>query len=156
MSRYAVAVNDVDCPVLVELEVSMIDGQPECVELRCQPRAGRTVTSEMLRKVPLRRFLRESANAFSIRVAVQDGVEVVSTSGADDEPLLTRAAQQRQRRQITDAFLREVAAVHSAAETKPTVAVMRHFHAARATASRWVREARDRDFLPGSRVVTRL
>jgi hypothetical protein len=104
--------------------------------------------SEMLRKVTLRRYLRESAIAYSIRVTVQDGVEVVSASGTGDERLLTRAAQHRARRQITDEFLREVAAVYSEAETKPTVAVMRQFHGARATASRWIREARNRGFIP--------
>jgi hypothetical protein len=148
MNRYAVAVDDPACPVLVELEVAMIEGQPECVELRCQPRTGQLVTSEMLRKVPLRRYLRESANVYSVRVTTQHEVEVIATTGPGDEPLMTRAAQNRRRRQITDEFLRDVAAAYERAGTKPTLAVMHQFHGSRATASRWVREARNRGFLP--------
>jgi hypothetical protein len=148
--HYAVSVDDPDCPVLVELEVAMIDGQPECVGLRCLPRPGATVASEMLRKVPLRRYLRESATAYSVRSTMQHGVEVISATGTGDEPLLTRAAEQRQRREITDEFLEQVAAVYMAAETKPRAAVMLQLHGSKASASRWISEARNRGLITES------
>ena len=145
-SQYALAVDDPDCPVLIELEVTMIDGQPECTELHCQPRAGRPIASEMLRKVPLRRYLRESTPAYSIRRTVQHGVEVVAATGTGDEPLLLRAA----RRQMTNEFLREVAAVYEQATTKRVNAVREQLHGSRSSANRWVNEAKERGFIPDS------
>lgn len=148
MTRYAVEVDDPESPVISEVHVEVIDGKPECIELRCWPRpGGAPVSSEALRSVPLRRYLRQSTTLYSERVEFHGEVELHSATGTGDEPLLIRAAKQRPRQEMTDEFLREVAAVYSEAESKPTAAVMARFPSSRATASRWVALARERGFL---------
>jgi hypothetical protein len=145
--RYSVEVDDSNCPVLVEVHVVVIDGQPRCAELRCRPRpGGPPVTAENLRQVTLARYLRDSAVAYSVRVEFDEQGEwvFVQATGTGDEPMLERAARQRPRRQITDELLRDVARVYSEAETKPTLAVMRRFDLSRPTAGRWVGLARKR------------
>lgn len=146
--RYAVEIDDPDCPVLVELHVEMIDDQPRCSELRLRPKPeGPTVMSENLRQIPLAKYLRESTAMYSMRIEFDDEGEVLfaQATGSSDIPPLARAGNRRQRRQITDEFLRQVAKVYTAnVRSKPTLAVMRHFPTSRATASRWVAAARER------------
>jgi hypothetical protein len=146
-NEYAVEVDDPRCPVLLEIHVEVIDGRPECVELRCRQRpGGPPVSSERLRQVALRRYLRESTRLYSDLVLP----ELVQATGTGDELILARAEQESRRRAqpITDEHLAEVAEVYSAAGSKPTQAVLHRFHVSRPTASRWVRLARDRGFLP--------
>jgi hypothetical protein len=148
--HYGVEVDDAACPLLVELRVGVIDGQPRCEELRCRPRAGGgPVSSEDLRRVPLGRYLRESAALYSVRIEVDSEGKwlFMQPTGSGDEPLLAGAAHRRPRRQMTDELLRDVARVYSAALSKPTLAVMRRFHVSRPTAGRWVMEARRRGLL---------
>jgi hypothetical protein len=149
-TRYSVEVDDPECPILLEIHVAVVDGQPRCTELRCRPRpGGPPVSSENLRRVPLARYMRESAAQYSMRVVVYDaGQVVVSSTGTGDEPLLARATRQRPRQRMTDELLRAVARVYSEAGTKPTLAVMRRFYLSRPTAGRWVGLARKRGFLP--------
>ena len=151
-TRYAVEVDDPKCPILLEIHVAVVDGQPRCTELCCRPRpSGQPVSSENLRRVPLARYVRESAELYSMRVVVYGpGIDqvVVQATGTGDEPLLARAAQQRPRQAMTDDLLRDVARVYSKAESKPTLAVMRWFFLSRPTAGRWVVLARKRGFLP--------
>jgi hypothetical protein len=149
-TRYDVEIDDPECPILLEIHVAVVDGQPRCAELRCRPRpGGPPVSSENLRRVPLARYVRESAALYSMRVVVYDAGQVlVSSTGTGDEPLLARAAQQRPRQHMTDDLLRDVARVYSEAGTKPTLAVMRRFYLSRPTAGRWVVLARKRGFLP--------
>jgi hypothetical protein len=145
--HYAVKVDDPDCPVLVEVHVAVVDGQPRCAELRCRPRpGGPPVSSESLRRVALARYLRISTEMYSGRVEFNEHGEVmfVQTTGPGDEPLLARAAQRGPRKQMTDELLRDVARVYSEAKSKPTLAVMRRFHVSRPTAGRWVALARKR------------
>jgi hypothetical protein len=149
--RYAVEVDDPKCPVLVEVHVVVVDGQPRCAELRCRPKSGGPlVMSEDLRHVALARYVRQSAGMYAYRVEVDEDGQVVfaQSTGTGDEPLLARAVQKRPRQQMTDERLREVAQVYSEAGSKPTMAVMRHFYLSRPTAGRWVGLARDRGFLP--------
>ncbi len=149
--RYAVEVDDPECPFLVEIHVAVVDGQPRCAELRCRPRpGGPPVTSEGLRRVALARYLRESTVAYAEHLVLDEHGEVMfgRATGTGDESLLARAAQRRPRRQMTDDLLRDVARVYTEAESKPTVAVMRHFQVSRPTAGRWVMTARERGFLP--------
>jgi hypothetical protein len=149
--RYAVEVDDPNCPVLVEVHVVVVDGQPRCAELRCRPKSGGPpVTSESLRRVALARYLRESTTAYAQRVEFDEHGQVVfaQSTGTGDQPLLARAAQKRPRQQMTDELLRKVARVYSEAESKPTLAVMRHFYLSRPTAGRWVGLAREHGFLP--------
>ncbi len=150
MPRYAFEVDDPQCPTLLEIHVAVIDGQPQCAELRCRPRpGGPPVTSESLRWVALSQYVRASAELYCVRVVGHDeGQVVVSATGTGDGPLLARAAQQHPRQQMTDELLRDVARVYSEAGSKPTIAVMRRFHLSRPTAGRWVGIARKRGFLP--------
>jgi hypothetical protein len=149
--RYAVAVNDPDCPVLVEVHVAVVDGQPRCAELRCRPRPdGPPVSSESLRRVALARYLRQSAAMYSIRVSLDEKGDVIfmQATGTGDEADLAQAAGRQPRRQMTEDLLRDVARVYSEATSKPVLAVMRRFELSRPTAGRWVMEARKRGFLP--------
>ena len=103
LRQYAVEVDDPECPVLVEVHVEVIDGQPRCVELRCSPKPnGPPVSSEILRQIPLGRYVRQSAGLYSERWTVQGDIELHAATGSGDEPLLVRAAQRRPRRQMTD------------------------------------------------------
>jgi hypothetical protein len=149
MTRYGVEVDDPESPILTEVHVEVINGKPECVELRCRPRVGGPpVSSEALRRIPLARYVRQSTVLYSERVQVVGGGVLHSATGTGDEPLLVRAQRRRPRREMTDELLREVAGVYLAAESKPTLAVMTAFHAARPTASRWVALARQNGHLP--------
>jgi len=148
-TRYAFEVDDPECPVLLEIHVAVVDGQPRCAELRCRPRlGGPPVSSESLRRVALARYLRDSTTLYSVRVEFDEDGRVMfeQTTGTGDEALLARAAR-APRRQMTDDLLRDVARVYSEAYSKPTLAVMRRFHVSRPTAGRWVALARDRNFI---------
>jgi hypothetical protein len=148
MTRYAVEVDDAECPILVEIHVAVVDGQPQCVELLCRPRSGGPpVSSESLRQVRLARYVRQSTTLYSVRVEGHGDEEFMQATGTGDELLLARASQSRH--EMTDELLREVADVYSGAHgSKPTIAVMRHFDVSRPTAGRWVMEARKRGHLP--------
>jgi hypothetical protein len=147
-ARYAVEIDDPKGPLLLEIHVAVIEGQPRCVELRCRPRSGGPpVSSESLRRVPLARYVRESVALCSFRVEIHPSTWVVYPTGRGDGQLLGRASKQHPRRQMTDDLLREVARVYSEAESKPTLAVMNWFQLSRPTAGRWVMEARKRGFL---------
>jgi len=151
--RYAFEVDDDVCPFLVEIHVAVVEGQPRCAELRCRPRpGGPPVSSEGLRRLPLGRYLRESASLYAVRAQFDEQGEIVflQDTGTGDEEPLARAAKQRPRRQMTDDLLRDVARVYTEAESKPTQAVMRRFGLSRPTAGRWVMVARERDFLPAA------
>src|SRR5579862_1621069 len=150
--EYRVEVDDPECPVILELTVAMLDGRPECVDLRARHRAnGLPISSEHLRRIALRRYVRESTWLYSVRVQTIGETELVHVTGGDDSPLLSRAHQQRRRgpiRPITDELLSEVADVYRGGEPAGTRAVVQHFHTSRATASRWVGAARKNGFLP--------
>jgi hypothetical protein len=159
--RYAFAVDDPALPILLEVHVAVVGGQPECVELRARPRpGGPPVTSERLRLVTLRRYLRDSAAARAVRVQVgEPGEPVTVTPGTasvratapeplvrvSDATVLARPSAPPQRHEMTPELLREVARVYT---EEGSAAVRRRWNVSQATASRWVRAARARGHLP--------
>ena len=146
--EYAVEIDDPEVPLLLEMHVEVIDGRPECVELRCRPRpGGPPVSGEALRKIPLRRYLRHSTVRYSLRVQQVEGRELVHALGDDDAPLLAHLYEDSQKRPtypMTDEHLREVVEAYVSGGSKGVVAVRRRFPVSRATASRWVKAARER------------
>lgn len=148
-SEYVFEVDDPDCPVLVEIHAAVIDGQPRCSELRCRPRpGGQPVTAEALRRVALGRYLRAAAAAYSQRIEIHPGgMEVGYMTSGRDADLLDRAARQT-RRPMTDDLLRDVSRVYNEASAKPVGAVQRRFYVSRATASRWIQQARRQGLIP--------
>jgi hypothetical protein len=149
--HYAFTVDDSECPYLIEIHVSVIDGQPRCADLRLRMRPGGSpVSSENLRKIPLARYVRESPRLFAVRADIDENGEVMfmASTGVEDFASLDRAAKERPRRAMTPELLRDVARVYLEAESKPTQAVMRRFTLSRPTAGRWVGLARKSGFIP--------
>lgn len=145
--RFTVVIKyDDDSPTTVRVRIAMVNGRfeatalsfdnPEDVPLRLDflsdvvSRLPRIVTSEVLawQDVPLR----------------LNGLGLAPTDRAEFE----RAVTQRQRRRfITDELLEQVAEVYTSAPTKPAQAVAEHWVTSAATASRWIKLARERGFL---------
>ena len=110
-ARYVAEVDDPDCPVMLEITVQVIDRLPRCSELRCRIRpGGPPVSTEALRKIPLAQYVRESLTLYSMKVEIQNDSVFVQATGTGDEDVLARSASHRQRHQMTDELLREVAA----------------------------------------------
>ncbi len=130
----------------------MLDGQPVCDSLRCHRRpGGPPVTNTGLRKLALSRYLREAADRFAWTLQEINN-EMVMQAGplaAQTTSITATAAGtvERRNRKMTNEFSREVAVVYMTAPSKPTAAVQRAYGVARPTASRWVRAAKDRDFI---------
>lgn len=139
----------------VRLELAMEQGRPVCerIEVIRHP-DRRPLDGEELRRLPLPRYVKLAySGAALVRTqANEDGS--VSWEPADDEQssrvadLLTRS---RRRNAITDSLLRDVAEVYRAADARPTTAVMEAFSVSHSTAARYVRLARERNYLPSTR-----
>jgi hypothetical protein len=148
---------------LCELDVAAEQGRLRCVEVRCRARPdGPAITSDLLRRVPVARYLRETTDFAARRVVVRrSGSRVLrllyDPETPDDRAALKAvaatypaAAQTRRRARKTDDDWRQVARVYRNALSlgqHPTRAVQEHFHIARPTAARWVMRARERGFL---------
>ena len=158
------------------LRVVVENGRPVCegLELKRQP-AGPPVSGDALRRVPVAAYVARAVDEVGYWVVPADPPPTVTFDGEavplpsiplDDENVAVpmggigrtaeyRAVTRAPRRQgrVTDEKLREVADVYRRANATghPTKAVMEEWHVERATASRWVRRAREAGFLGAAR-----
>jgi hypothetical protein len=117
------------------------------------PRGGE-VTSAVL-GIPVKEAAMDAlATAWSIFSATSDDTTPADAERARHEYHADFMRKQR-RRHLTDAFIKQVAEVHKAAEksgaASVTGAIEREYNVSTPQAERYVREARKRGFLPPSR-----
>jgi len=133
-----------DLPGAVTLVIRVRDGVPRVEQVTL---TGTDVTSEKLRAVKLARLRDLAVAQASFRpLMAADGTVTGGAWPVDAE--LANAAVRGRRRVIDDAHLREVAEVYQAAVARPVAEVAARFRVPRATAARWVSEARGRELLP--------
>jgi hypothetical protein len=151
---YKVSVDDPQYPFIVELDVSVLDGQPQCRELRVKAReGGPPVTGEELRKLRVAGFLRHTARYAAYRHEAQPDGSVKFTPVGEDEDVDTIYSQLRKRgprRERDYERLKEVASIYRAALARrepPTKTVARELSVAESTAAKLVRAARDKGLL---------
>jgi hypothetical protein len=132
---------------LVDLEVAIVDGRPACVGI-WKHADGPPLSGEFLRQVPIGRIVREIAS----RVAQEGDLTPGRLRTRQEARRLASKAYHPQRgRRLSDEHLEDVADVYRIAYNEnrwPTETVMQKFGTSRATAGRWVAEARRRRFLP--------
>jgi hypothetical protein len=150
----------------VRFQVAVDDtGRVACLHLSVTAGSGREVTQEALRGLPIESWLRAGA-AMAIRVFDPD---LGWHYPGGDTPTKRRAAILKSLRRkhfkrtghgrprLSDEFLRHVADVHaasSATDTSPIRAIQREFEHCwgnERTVHYWVRQARDRGYLPDTR-----
>lgn len=150
--------------------VEVIEGRPQCVAVHIERQDnGRRIVSADLQHLPLKRWIGDAVEILGATIRFnKDGsinfeppasLEQIVAKERDRKRALTEIAtalksidRSRRAGAVTDDLLEEVATVYRAAKGKhPTQAVMDHFPVTRPTASRWIRRARDRDFLGPSR-----
>jgi len=165
-TSYRITFDDPDrFKVVLELQVRVREGErPELAELRCVQRAdGPPVSSGMLRELPLGSLVRESARLAAHRLDhVWDGGWVGTPLWSEPTKTQKDAMQQvfaeyrnasltrKPGRRVPDDLLHRVADIYRRALTDgrpPTRAVEIELHCSRATAGRWVAQARGRDYL---------
>lgn len=139
----------------VSVRWSTIAGRMEPVAVYIEAPPGRSLTGEVVRRVPVGTIVAEARrrNAQSQRAVVQalgrpenagHGVD------ADNVRAVAELFDARARRTWDDSHLRAVAEVYREAWIEgghPTLAVAEHFNVARSTAAKLVRAARDRQLL---------
>jgi hypothetical protein len=140
-------------PYALDLVVVVEDGAPRCEELRASRlEGGPPVTAEGLRRVPVASIVRDAAARAALRVERQRRGAKLTPIGENDEDFYRalRKTKARGRTRLTDDELEEVATIYRAAHARgeaPTETVREVLRTSRASASRWIREARDRGFL---------
>ncbi len=143
---YDFLVDDPGCPLLVEVRAEVVHGRPRCTELRCRQRPdGPEVTNDGMRHAAVKRYLRISPSLFAVRTDPA-GSFLEPTDGTDVDALVR--AERVRRRPRTDELLAEVAEVYNGADAAPTRAVMRRWDVSKATANRWVRQAKEDGLIP--------
>jgi len=160
-------------PYTVELSYGMHEGQPRLGSVKFIPEqryrtivptasgsvAGQLffgerteVTSEGLRKIPIRR-LQQLAVLAAVHAEPRAGGQHPLEDWADlyAKRLPDTPAKRSPRKRLGDEHYRRVAEIYRDAFKNPTAAVMAQMHASRSTAGRWVMEARRRGFLRPTR-----
>ncbi len=138
----------------VELAVTIEGGSPVCQEIRVlRDPGGPSLTGTEIRRVPIVDVIEHACRQVAVRFVEQfpDGSTAWEPT-FDDEPARRTVARDvttaRQRRHVTDDLLRDVARVYRAnRDSSPTASVQETFTVSRATATRWIKLARERGFL---------
>jgi hypothetical protein len=137
------------------------DGKPVCQTLRCIRRpGGPPVTGEGIRKIPVAGILRHTLPDVALRITETGPGQYVLTpilpGGEASEDQMMAAVREAmavapKRYPVTEARLKKAALLYSDAEARgdpPTKHVATSMTVSRATASRLIREARNRGYLP--------
>ena len=147
--RFGGQVDDADRGLHVEIEGTVVDGQPRCSTLSVWRLDGQPLEADDLRAIPLGDYVDQVASRSALVMEPGDSLgrfaaEVGATEAVGEQ--ITK----RRRGRITDAYLREVAALYRAAYAAgehPTKTIAKQCHVGRSTAGRLVKRARDRGFL---------
>ena len=131
------------------------DGYPEMDEVRIVRSEGDAeISATTLQSIPLKKIKDEAIGmlglmAYGAKHRVIDESDVKLHRAGIHAAGPSAVAASRRRRVVTDELLQEVAEVYKADTTRrPTQAVADHFFTGHRNATRWVRLARDRKFLP--------
>ena len=136
----------------VSIRMAVHDGRPEVDEIKVVRRAGDPeIKATTLSDIPLGQIADGATSAVTAFVywltQRTPGMDTDAHNRAADEAGEAAVAVRR-RRTITDALLREAAAVYNADTTgKPTKAVREHFPTSQRNAARYVALAKERGFI---------
>jgi hypothetical protein len=151
---YEVRVDDDQFPCVVELEVAVVDGRPQCRELRVSAReGGPPVTSEEIRRLPIAGFLRHTAQyaAYRHELLPNGSVKFTPIADQDIDAVYGQLRRRGPRRGRDHERLKEVAGIYQAALARrdpPTQTVANVMSVAQSTAAKLVRAARNEGLLP--------
>lgn len=127
-------------------------GRASCLSLKAEKLDGLPLTATDLRRIPLARILRDASRASQLfAAALGPGVFGPPTPREARRIAADPCRRPRRGSPITRQHLEEVAQTYRDAfqrGDRPTRAVQATFSVERATASRWVRAARDAGLLP--------
>jgi hypothetical protein len=133
----------------VRIEVELEKGRPECVAVR-RRKDGPALTSDSVR-IPLSQLITEATRVVSRELKSRAGDwAFYGPAPAERVEAAIRRPKRGRGARMEDSLLQEVAAVYREAHARreaPVVAIVERFQVAYPTAGRWVREARERDFL---------
>ena len=138
---------------LVDLDMAVIDGVPVCDAVRIQRReGGASLTGTELRRVPVAEIIDFASTQVATRNVETFADGSTAWEPTDDDPEGRRQVQHDvrkaiRRRAITDELLRDVARIYRLNPGSPTKSVSEALHVSPAQASRYVRQARERQFL---------
>lgn len=150
-SRFAATFEGEWLPGSVQLELETHDGRVGCVGITVTARDGSPITARALRAIPLDSFMRMATHCLLSPVEATAEGRVINRTRPKAPP--RALAYPERKRRVTDDYLREVAAIYTAAqasEQPPTRAVeTEHSQApiSYKTAARWVHLARERGYL---------
>jgi hypothetical protein len=151
------------------------DGRPVCTAVRRAGKDAPPITARLLRRIPVDGLVHESTFAVQIPVPDQSLEDILARPPRTDDPddfhkrlrspntveehREAAAAQRESARRgrgipLTESHYQQVAEVYREAQKRrqPAVkAVQERFTVSRATASRWVRDAKAHDMIPKGR-----
>ena len=140
---------------IVRFQIICRDGYPEIDEVRIIRSEGDPeISATTLQAIPLKNIKEDAIGmlalmAYGAQHHIIDDSDIKLHRAGLNAAGPTAIAASRRRRIVTDELLQEVAGVYGADTTgKPTQAVADHFYTGHRNATRWVRLARDRKFLP--------
>jgi hypothetical protein len=154
--RFRAKVNDPQHPYLVDLDLSVHEGEVQCDSVRISRRSGGPPVTARRARLPLDRYVREAAvcAAWRITGVKEDGTYVLEPmeSDSDDDRAWTaaRPGRRKTRWKMTDEHLKAVAEVYRANPKRPRQAVQNDPQWAPlepSTAARWIRAAKDAGLL---------
>ncbi len=164
-ATYTALVDDSGMPFQVRLDIEVDEESgPQCRMVSVEAREG-TLSAEQVRRLPLARFVRLSAQAVAFRradtgggLARPQGEAQRRAAGDGVVDAGKRGAARRRRIPVTDELLGNVASVYQGhqegrrrrtpgARIAPTLGVAAEFNVSRATAARWIAEARKRGLM---------
>jgi len=141
------------------MTVEARDGVPVCTEVVIRAKPGsREVRAADLRAIRLEDWLEAIIAEVAVQVVLTDEAgEPVVVSPAPATPdarrlavSAVRAVRSGTRRRVTDALLRDVAAIYRGDQSgHPRLAVSERYGISKRTAARWVAAAREKKLIPG-------
>jgi hypothetical protein len=147
-AHWKVQLSSDQLPYDIELELDCVDREVVLRSLRYIARETETpITARRMREIPVTSCVQLATAAVALKDQSRPGeiVLVTSTSDIAEKAGLAKPAQNNER-------YRRVAEIYSTAPKRPTRAVQDAFAwISYSTAAAWVREARNRDFLPPSK-----
>jgi hypothetical protein len=140
---------------LVALDYRAVNGRIEVKEMRLVMVGKRTLTTSLLRQLPIGKWITEDRR--KIGSSARWLLAIDGWTAAEQQLMEQLGAARRSGRRrppLSDDTLVAVSEVYRKAHAtgaSPTKAVQRHFHVSRSTAGRWVGRARQQGYLGPTR-----